>query len=169
MKSVKIAFGVLVVGIIGLLTHGCTTADSTPVEMGQLDSLNMVTLDSTTFQLTASDIRGSLLAVVYNPWCDHCQAQAEEIRDNIGKLEDVTILMIGSVSLKPLTQFSVKYGLNNFKNVKFAYASPVLTYNVLGAYQLPHLRLYDRNLQPIKDFTSTTSVDDILSNVVKPN
>jgi len=152
--------------LIGIGVLSCSKRSPT-VDMGELDSLKLLTLDSTEFKLTTEDMRGSLLAVVFNPWCDHCQMEAEEIRGNIEKLKDVTILMIGSVTLKEIEDFSERYKLDEFENIKFAYASPVLTYEILGAVYLPHMRLYDKDLKPIQDFASTTSVETILSHVKK--
>lgn len=157
---------ILVVSLsTGFLLNSCSISGDKPVALGELDSLKLLTLDSTKFQLTKEDLRGSLLAVVYNPFCDHCQAEAEEIRANISKLENVTIIMIGSEIMKDMEKFSERYELNKFKNIKFAYASPVDTYNVLGAVYLPHMRLYDKDLKKIQDFTSTTSVETILSHI----
>ncbi len=150
-----------------VMIQGCKNADYPPINMGELDSLKMVTLDSTHFQLTTIDARDAYLAVVYNPFCDHCQLEADEFHHNMKKLENVTVLMIGSEELDAMEEFSVKYGLNNFKNVRFAYASPVLTYNILGAYQLPHMRLYDKDLKPIRDFAGTYPVDSIVSYIRK--
>jgi len=144
-----------------VIITGCSKP--APIDMGELDSLKMVTLDSTHFQLTVSDARNAYLAVVYNPGCDHCQAEADELHYNMKKLENVTVLMIGSVELEEMENFSERYGLDNFKNVKFAYASPELTYTILGAIQLPHMRLYDKDMQPIRDFTGTFPVDSIVS------
>ncbi len=149
----------------GLFLSSCSISEGTPVALGELDSLKLLTLDSTKFYLTKEDMRGSLLAVVYNPFCDHCQAEAEEIRANISKLENVTIIMIGSEIMNDMEKFSERYELNKFKNIKFAYASPVDTYNILGAVYLPHMRLYDRDLKKIQDFTSATSVETILSHI----
>lgn len=151
--------------VFSLWMGGCTSIDNTPVSMGELDKLNLITLDSTQFEYTKSDMRGSLLVVVYNPSCEHCQAEAQEFYQNMDKLMDVTLLMIGSVPLKELKDFSQKYGLDKFANVKFAYASPVATYNLLHVENLPYSRLYDKHFKPVKEFVGTTPVNTILSHV----
>lgn len=154
-----------VVVVAGLVTSGCSFEDKTPIPMGELDSLNLLTLDSTEFTLTMADKRNSYLAVVFNPFCDHCQDEAIEIRNNISKLKDVTVLMISSETMAEIKKFSERYELNNFKNVKFLYASPVATYEVLNASYLPHMRLYDKDINAIEDFSTTTSVEKIMSRV----
>lgn len=166
MKRMR-SFVFVLLSILGLGIAACSLEDSQPVAMGELDSLNLLTMDSTAFHLTKADVRNSYLAIVFNPWCEHCQAEAEEIRNNIGKLQDVTIIMIGSVTLKEISDFSERYQLDNFKNMKFAYASPVVTYEKLGAVYLPHLRLYDKDFKMIQEFTSPTTVATILSHIKK--
>ncbi|MGE0588267.1 MAG: peroxiredoxin family protein [Cyclobacteriaceae bacterium] len=163
----KRSFGLLILSLIviatGLVTSRCSFEDTTPIPMGELDSLNLLTLDSTEFTLTVADKRNSYLAVVFNPFCEHCQDEAVEIRNNISKLKDVTVLMISSETMAEVKKFSERYELNNFKNVKFLYASPVATYKVLNASYLPHMRLYDKDINPIEDFSTTTSVEKIMS------
>lgn len=157
----------ILITLAALGVASCTFESAKPIAMGELDSLNLLTLDSTSFHLTEVDRRGSCLAIVFNPFCEHCQAEAEEIRNNINKLQDVTIVMIGSVALNDIRDFSEKYQLKNFKNMKFAYASPVATYEILGAVYLPHLRLYDKDFNIIQDFPSPVTVETILSHIKK--
>jgi len=138
---------------------------SEPVSLGEIDSLNLYDMDSVSLQLTSSDMRNSLLTVIFNPWCDHCQAQAEEFYKGINKLQNMRIIMIGAVPIEGVREFSVKYGLNNFENISFACASPVHLYNAYGAIPMPYLRLYDKEMKFVKDFKSTTPVNEILSYV----
>jgi thioredoxin-related protein len=144
---------------------GCSSVDSKPINMGELERLNLLSLDSSRFQLTEGQMKHSLLLIVFNPTCDHCQAEAKEIKANINKLKDVTILMIASVHLKDIHDFSVNYGMNELENVDFVYTSPLYGYQFFGAIQLPHLRLYDRSFKLVKTFSGSTSVDDIISHL----
>lgn len=154
-----------VVSIALFITCGCKSPDAAPVSLGELDSLHLLALDSTSLHLTQDDLRPSLMAVVFNPWCEHCQAEAMQIYLNMNQLNDVTVLMIGMVSLKSIKEFSTKYGLGNFKNVIFAYTSPLAAYNLLGAYNLPHIRLYDAQLKPVKDFSGANTFHQVLSQI----
>ncbi|MEQ8363098.1 MAG: hypothetical protein RH948_09530 [Cyclobacteriaceae bacterium] len=151
--------------LISLMVSSCSSGDSAPVSMGELDRLNLISLDSTQFEFTKGDLRGSLIAVVFSPGCDHCQAQAQEFHQNMDKLQDVTLLMIGSVPLQQIRDFSVKYELKELKNVRFAYSSPVTALSLWRIDNLPHIVLYDKDLKPVQTFTSTTSVDKILSHL----
>jgi len=160
--SVKLVLGVAL-GLMALMMSSCGSGDSTPVSMGELDRLNLFNLDSTQFEFTKADLRGSLIAVVFSPGCDHCQAQAQEFLQSIDKLEDVTVLMIASESLQRINDFSVQYGLNEFKNVRFAYVSPVNALSLWNIDNLPHIVLYNQDLKPLRTFKSTTPVDKILS------
>mgnify|MGYP000857523045 CR=1 FL=1 len=163
-KVVKPVFTLAVI-LIALIMSSCGTGGSTPISMGELDRLQLLNLDSTQFEFTKNDLRGSLLAVVFSPGCDHCQAQAQEFYQNMDKLKDVTIIMIGSVPMEQIREFSEKYGLKEFQNVRFAYASPVNALDLWMIDNLPHLALYDKEFKPIQIFASTTSVDKILSHL----
>lgn len=145
------------------MLQSCNSKDSKPAHLGDLEKLNLLTLDSSRFELTQSQLKQSLLLIVFNPTCDHCQAEAKEITSNIEKLKDVTILMIASVQLKDIHDFSIQYGMSELENVHFAYTSPLYGYQFFGGIQLPHLRLYDHELKMIKSFSGSTSVADIVS------
>lgn len=145
------------------MLQSCNSNDSKPANLGDLERLNLLSLDSSRFQITEGQLKQSVLLIVFNPTCEHCQAEAREIKANIEKLKDVTILMIASVQLKDIQDFSVQYGMSDLENVHFAYTSPLYGYQFFGGIQLPHLRLYDHELKMIKSFSGSTSVDHIVS------
>jgi len=153
---------VLAMTLGALMMSSCGSGGSAPISMGELDRLQLLNLDSTQFEFTKEDLRGSLLAVVFSPGCDHCQVQAQEFYQNMEKLKDVTIVMIGSVPMDQIRDFSEKYGLKEFQNVRFAYASPVNVLNIWMIDNLPHIALYDKDLKPVQTFAGTTSVSKIL-------
>ncbi len=155
----------LVLAIV--LLNSCNPADSAPVSMGELDRLQLYNLDSTQFEFTKGDVRQSLLAVLFSPGCEHCQDQAKEFYKHMDQLQNITIIMIGSEPLQRIRDFSVKYQLNEFKNVRFAYASPVKVLDLWQIHNIPHIVLYDKNLQLIKTFSGTTPVDKILAGFKK--
>ncbi len=166
MENRRFVFGLgWMVVVILSLGYGCKPTDSAPISLGELDSLHLLNLDSTALRLTRNDLRPALMAVVFNPWCEHCQAEAMQIYLNMNQLNDVTVLMIGMVSLNNIKEFGTKYRLSNFKNVIFAYTSPLAAYNLLGAYDLPHIRLYDAQLKPVKDFSGPNTFHQVLSQI----
>ncbi|HOO10548.1 MAG TPA: redoxin domain-containing protein [Cyclobacteriaceae bacterium] len=169
MKKGSIAYSVLGLAVVlsAWLMNGCSPAGTTPVSMGELDGLQLYNLDSTQFKFTKGDMRGSLMAVVFNPGCEHCQAQAEEFHRHMDQLQDVTIIMIGSVPLQQLRDFSEKYQLSGFKNMRFAYASPVNVLNLWQIHNIPHIVLYDKDLKPVKTFSGPTAVDKLLAGIKK--
>lgn len=166
-RKARLFFIVLVILLSGLNLTRCSSAGSKPVNMGELESLKLLNLDSTQFQMTEGKMKNALLAVVFNPTCEHCQAEAQQIRNNMKQFEDISILMIGSAPLKEMTNFSINYGLNNFDNVDFVYTSPLYGYQLFGAIQLPHVRIYDKNFTLIKGYSGPTSMDEILSQIKK--
>lgn len=163
-SKILVSVGLTVLAIFGLISlNGCST-DAT-ISMGELDQLNMIKLDGSKFEFKKSDLRNYLLAVVYSPGCEHCQAEAQEFYKNRDKWQNITLIMIGSEPLQSLQDFSEMYGLNQLENVKFVYASPVNTFDLMRVVDLPHMRLYDKNFKPIREFVGTTAIDKILSYV----
>lgn len=166
-RGVKLFFLSMTALVFGLTLQYCTSAESKPIKMGELESLNLLDLDSVKFQMTEAKMKNALLAVVFNPTCEHCQAEAQEIKMNIDKFKNVNILMIASVPLKSIDDFSRQYGLADLDNVDFVYTSPLYGYQLFGAIQLPHMRIYDKNFTLVKGYSGPTTVDDILAQLNK--
>lgn len=124
--------------------------------------VNLVDLDSNRFQLRGRQLHRPIIAVFFNPECDHCRQQAEELAEHRQQLEDYIVLMIASAPLPALRTFADQLGLSGLPYVHFTLASPVDVYNVYGDIRVPHTVLYSEDHRKIHEFKGVTGTDEIL-------
>lgn len=103
---------------------------------------------------------GSLLVMMFNPTCDHCQAVTIDIEKNINLFRKTKVLMVAAPSMIDYLEF--------YNNVTRYSKYPPITVAVDSAgfidktftYQsLPQINIYDKNRKLVKIFTGETAVE----------
>lgn len=61
-----------------------------------------------------------VMLMIFNPDCDHCKHETEELVKNIDKFKNVHIVMASFISLTEINKFREKYNLGIFKNIVLA-------------------------------------------------
>ena len=125
--------------------------------------ISLLTLESAVFKLSGKNLRQPIAAILFNPECDHCQRQSEELARNIDALKEITVVMISSAPLSEMKRFAVQNGLSGYENILFAYASPVDVYSTYGSIPVPYTVLYSATHKKIRDFEGEFEVGELLS------
>src|ERR1044071_8907941 len=83
-----------------------------------LPSFNLLLTDSITYY-TKADLpkEKPVLFMLFDPNCDHCQHEAEEILKNIDSLRNIEIVMVTNADFADLKKFYIDYKLGQFKNI----------------------------------------------------
>ncbi|MGE0770209.1 MAG: peroxiredoxin family protein [Cyclobacteriaceae bacterium] len=127
--------------------------------------LSLLNLDSTTFQLSGKNLRQPIVAVLFNPECDHCQRQADELANNLDALKDVTVVMISSARLAEMKNFAQQHGMADQPNIFFAYGNPVDVYTAFGSVPVPYTVLYSASHRKIRDFQGEFEVGELVGSL----
>ena len=80
--------------------------------------LKLLLLDSTSY-FTKNDLKKNkpVLIIVFNPDCEHCKHETEELIKNIDSLKNVQIVMATMMPFDLMKSFYEKYDLQRFKNI----------------------------------------------------
>jgi thiol-disulfide isomerase/thioredoxin len=119
--------------------------------------------DSTTF-FTKYDLakKKAVMLMIYNPLCDHCKHETEEIVKNIEKFKGIQIVMATMMPFDTMMAFREKYKLAQYDNIimgqDFQYF--LSTYYMIS--NLPYLAFYDRDKELISVFEGSLPVDKVL-------
>jgi peroxiredoxin len=115
-------------------------------------------------QVATRTLQGKNMFIFFQPGCDHCQEEAAEIKQQLERFNAYTLYFISSGAMPEIMNFARDYGLNNQKNVKFAFTATEGVLNHYGPIQTPSVYIYaDGKL--LKSFNGQTAIDSIISSL----
>ena len=124
----------------------------------QIDSANLPPYKETrtlpTFDLlmtdsishyTKADLPKSkpVLIVLFDPNCDHCKHETEEILKHIDSLKNIQIVMATNADFADLKKFYQRYNLEKFENIKAGIELRTYLAVFFAIHNLPYLAMYN--------------------------
>lgn len=153
-----------------LLLAGCSAKnDSESVSQGQTPIAEneypqlVLTLPSGE-EIDARSMKGKNIFILFQPDCDHCQHEAEEISQRLAEFKDYSLYFISSTPIAEILQFASTYGLHNKERVYFAFTPTESVLDNYGAISAPSIYIYDQGKLKQK-FNGQTPVDDIVNSL----
>jgi len=125
--------------------------------------LKLLLLDSTSY-LTKNDLKKNkpVLIIVFNPDCEHCKHETEEIIKNIDSLKNVQIIMATIMSFELMKSFYEKYDLQRFQNIV---VGKDVQYTLPSFYQMhfmPYLAMYNKKGNLLATFEGSMKIADLI-------
>ena len=81
----------------------------------------------------------------FNSECEHCQAEAQMIKENIDKFKPFQLVFISFKKPEKIESFAIQYKLLDYDNVNFICDSKVTFATTFDVKSLPCLVLYDED------------------------
>jgi thioredoxin-related protein len=104
-----------------------------------------------------------VLIVLFNPECDHCKHETEEILKHIDELKNVQIIMATMAQYAPMKDFYTKYNLGDFKNIKVGQDFQYMLPSFYRVRSLPYLAMYDQKGNLLTTFEGTMKIEDLIN------
>lgn len=125
--------------------------------------LKLLQLDSTSY-FTKDDLKKNrpVLIVVFNPDCEHCKHETEEIIKNIDSLKNIQIIMATIMSFDLMKSFYEKYDLQRFQNIT---VGKDVQYTLPSFYQMhfmPYLAMYNKKGNLLATFEGSMKIEDLI-------
>lgn len=101
--------------------------------------------------------------MLFNPDCEHCQHETEEIIKNIDQLKDVQIVMATMMPFSLMKSFYEKYGLEKYENIN---VGQDIKYTLPSFYQIsfmPYLAMYDKKGNLLTTFEGSMKIQDLVN------
>jgi hypothetical protein len=119
--------------------------------------------DKTTF-FTKSDLPGktAILLILFDPHCEHCKHETEEIIRNIDKLKEVEIVMATIAPYDSMMKFRENYNLAKFSNIIIGQDVQFFLPTFFMIDMLPLLAFYDNKQELIKVIRGPHKFKDVL-------
>jgi len=151
----------LVMIIFSFITLTNVSGEELNREKGALPSFVYYTLDGSTY--TEKDLKqGQRLMIVYfNPLCDVCVRETQEIVNNMEYFKDIQILMISPNRKDEIIDFVKEFKLSDYPQVTVLHDQYDKFYKEFQAIGYPSLYLYDENKNLIVNFDSHADIEEI--------
>jgi len=123
--------------------------------------------DKTYFTKDKLPKKKPVLLMIFNPTCEHCQHETEELTKNIDKFKNVTIVMATTYPYDSLMSFRERYHLAQYNNIIVGRDENyfLITYYML--HSMPFLAFYDKKLDLISVFDGSMPIDKVAEEVHK--
>jgi peroxiredoxin len=156
------------------LVAGCkkktTSADAvqtspTEVEGNDLPSMRALLTTGVLFDFRSVDQQ--MIIILFQPGCDDCQIEAEQISKNIEAFKGYKLYFMSSHPIAELKKFAADYGLDNHPDVIFGQVAVDGVIQNFGQVHTPSVYIYSEKGEMIKSFNGKTDVNQIISALQK--
>lgn len=102
------------------------------------------------------------MLMMFNPKCEHCQHETEELIKHIDKFKKIHIVMVTSMLFDSMMSFREKYKLAQYKNIIVAQDANYFLFSFYLNRSLPFLAFYNRKKELISVFEGGLPMDRVL-------
>ncbi|MBX9851522.1 MAG: peroxiredoxin family protein [Cytophagaceae bacterium] len=132
-----------------------------PKKEDKLPEFSYQTLDGKKFTNQDLKVNSRLMIVYFNPLCDVCKKETQEILGSIDYFKDIQIVMISPNGKEEIEGFVKQYNLAAHSQITVLHDAEDRFYKQFQALGYPSLYLYDHNKNLIVQFDSHTDISEI--------
>lgn len=136
-------------------------AKSAKEKLSTLPAFSLTALDSSAIESSSFDY-APLVLIYFNSECDHCQYEAQDIKNNIAGFSKATIVFMSSEPLAKIKAFAENGSLNDHANVSFTKITSHDAFTAFGTLAVPHVFIYGPDKRLRKEFKGETKAEAIL-------
>jgi thiol-disulfide isomerase/thioredoxin len=124
--------------------------------------------DSLSF-FTKSDLdkKKAVMLMLFNPQCEHCKHETEELIKNIDKFKNIQVVMATSMAFDSMLTFRERYQLSQYKNILVAQDTHFFLFSFFQNHNLPFLAFYNRKKELISVFEGGLPIERVLKEFEK--
>lgn len=133
---------------------------SEKVEPNDFPSMPITLLDGK--RMNAKEIKGKTVLVLFQPDCDHCQHEAEDIEEHLASFRDYNLYFVSTATGAEISKFSNDYKLSGIPNIIFGTTTLQSILDNFGAIQAPSIYIYSQEGKLVNSFNGQTDIGVIL-------
>lgn len=165
-KYLKIIIPILILGaiafmgykVISKINHKAAVAE----HIKTIPAFSYKSINGKVFSNTNLVENTPTIFLYFNSECEHCQSEAEQIRDNVEKFANAQLVFISFEEPKKITAFATKYKLIGYDKITFLCDSKVSFSTTFDVNSLPTVVIYDKNKKLIVKIKGEVKVEAIL-------
>lgn len=168
-KYLKIIIPVFILGAVGFM--GCKVI--TKINQKAAVAENIKTIPEFSYKtiegkpFSKQDLKDDTPTVFlyFNSDCEHCQSEAEQIRDNIEKFANAQLVFISFEEPQKITAFATKYKLIGYDKITFLCDKQVSFAITFDVKSLPTVVIYDKNKKLVEKIKGEVKIENILKKI----
>ncbi len=166
MKKILL-LGVVLAG--ALWSYGQVNSNQPPyLRFPAFPPVKFLLPDSSSY-FTKDDLKkkSAVMLMVFNPQCDHCQHETEELLKNIDRFKSYQIIMATVMPFDSMMAFRKKYKLAQYKNIVIGQDPHYFLPSFYRISNLPFLAFYNRKRELISVFEGSMPMEKALAELRK--
>jgi peroxiredoxin len=172
-KTLKIIIPTLLLALIAFMGYKVLLKINHKKEVAEhiktIPSFSYSTINSKLFSNKDLKENTPIVFLYFNSECEHCQSEAEQIRDNIKKLAETQLVFISFEEPKKIMAFAKKYKIDHYDTVTFLYDKQVSFSTTFDIKSLPTIVIYDKKKQLIEKIKGQIKIEMILEKLNSSN
>jgi thiol-disulfide isomerase/thioredoxin len=104
----------------------------------------------------------AVLIILFNPECEHCQHETEEIIKNMDAFRNVQLIMATTATVNKMREFYTKNELDKFSNIKVGQDFQYMLPSFFMIRNLPYLAMYSKKRQLLNTFEGAMKIEDLV-------
>lgn len=157
--KLKLILSTAFLALIGACSNE-TKKDASSTVSNEQPQMVITMIDSTTVNL--HDLKGKNVLIFFQPDCDHCQHEAEEIKKNQEAFASSTLYFITAAPLDEIQKFADEYKLSGIANIHFAFTPARNILDNYGPIEAPSIYIYSEEQRLVKSFNGQVAVEKVL-------
>jgi thiol-disulfide isomerase/thioredoxin len=126
-----------------------------------LPKLEFYNLDSTKFQNTVLKENFNHIFIHFNTECEHCQAEAQLIHENINAFKNAQIVMVTPNTPKEILAFTKQYGIAQHPEILVLWDKDYRFVDWFGSSPFPSVYIYNRKQKLVKEYHGEVKIEAI--------
>jgi len=129
-----------------------------------IPAFKLLNVDSSSY-FTKSDLKKNMPVIImlFNPDCDHCKHETEEIIKNIDQLKNIQIVMATMMTFGAMKSFYEKYDLKRFDNIRMGKDISYMLPTFYSIRFMPYLAMYDKKGNLLTTFEGAMKIEDLVN------
>lgn len=130
-------------------------------QISEIPKFNFKTLNGKAFSNTDLKEQASIF-IYFNPTCEHCQYEAQELEKQKEKFKNTQVLMFSTEKMDLLKDFAQEYKLDKIQNFKILRADYKALDQSFSVSTVPTILIYNKKQKLVKKFVGETKIEAIL-------
>jgi len=123
--------------------------------------------DNTYFTKDVLKKKSAVMLIIFNPQCEHCQHETDELIKHIDELKNIQIIMATVMPFDSMMNFRKKYQLDKYKNIVVGQDIHFFLPGFYMIRNMPYLAFYNKKKELISVFEGNMPMERVIKELAK--